>query len=108
VARRLAAGVRSGDTVARLGGDEFVLVLDDAGPETATEIVERLVRALAEPVRLAERDLPLRVSIGIASDHAGADADSLLRRADLAMYAAKRLPGTAYLHHEAPVAVAAH
>jgi diguanylate cyclase (GGDEF)-like protein len=108
VARRLAAGVRAGDTVARLGGDEFVIVLDDAGPETAAEIAERLVAGLAEPVRLADCELPVRASIGIASDHAGADPGRLLRRADQAMYAAKKLAGTAYLHYAEPMALTAH
>ena len=107
VARRLTDCVRAGDTVARLGGDEFVVLLDGADRAMAGEIVDRVVAALCEPVRAAGRDLPIRASIGIAGGDGGTEADELMRRADLAMYAAKKVPGTVYLHHDDVVVAAA-
>jgi diguanylate cyclase (GGDEF)-like protein len=100
VAERLADCVRPGDTVARLGGDEFVVLLDGADRVTAAGFAERVVEALRLPVRAAGRDLAVRASIGIADGYGGHQPDELMRRADLAMYAAKKVPGTAYLHHE--------
>ena len=78
--------------VARLGGDEFTILLDRiAHPEDARNVGERILRAFAEPIQLAERELFISSSIGIAiypSD--GVDAEALVKNADRAMYAAKR------------------
>jgi diguanylate cyclase (GGDEF)-like protein len=87
---------RPGD-LARLGGDEFMALLpnlrdaDDAGI-----VAERLIRALREPMQLATTSLIVTPSVGIAVfPRDGADAETLLRNADLAMYFAKRkCPGT--------------
>ncbi|MGA5300944.1 putative bifunctional diguanylate cyclase/phosphodiesterase [Nucisporomicrobium flavum] len=106
VAQRLAACVRAGDTVARLGGDEFVVVLDDADPAAADLAAERMTRTLHEPVHADGHELPIRASIGIADGHSGDDPSVLLRRADVAMYAAKKLTGTAYLHYNPTMATA--
>ncbi len=100
VAQRLNACVRVEDTVARLGGDEFVVVLDDADPSTADLAAERMIEALRQPVVAGGHELPIRASIGIADGHTGAESSLLLRHADIAMYAAKNLPGTAYLHYD--------
>ncbi|MEA2333211.1 MAG: hypothetical protein QOH58_3349 [Thermoleophilaceae bacterium] len=90
-AQRLRACVRSADTAARLGGDEFGVLIE--GVMSASEPVqtaERLLATIGEPFMVAGRVHSLRVSIGIAvSDGAGDDADDLMRRADVAMYAAK-------------------
>ena len=106
VARRLAGCVRAADTVARLGGDEFVVVLDDADPAVADLAADRMVQALQQPVYADGHELPIRASIGIADGRTGDDASVLLRRADVAMYAAKKLTGTAYLHYESTMATA--
>ena len=103
VAGRLAACVGPGDTVARLGGDEFVVVLDGADPAIAAETAGRMVGALRESVTVGGRDLPVRASIGLAGGHGGAEAGELLRRADMAMYAAKKIPGTAYVQYAEPL-----
>jgi diguanylate cyclase (GGDEF)-like protein len=94
VASRLANAVRPGDTVARLGGDEFAVVLREADVETAEEVARRLAAALSEPFRLAEVSLNVEGSVGIAlsPDH-GDDAESLIRHADVALYAAKESRG---------------
>jgi diguanylate cyclase (GGDEF)-like protein len=91
VAERLRATTREGDTVARLGGDEFaVLTEDDSDP---TALARRILRALDQPVLLQGRRLSVQASVGIAplgTDPARLSGADLLRRADLAMYAAKR------------------
>jgi diguanylate cyclase (GGDEF)-like protein/PAS domain S-box-containing protein len=90
VATRLAACVRAEDTVARLGGDEFALLLEASTDESAAETAERVHAALREPIAVARLQLALSASIGIGIATAGtADADELLRNADVAMYHAK-------------------
>jgi diguanylate cyclase (GGDEF)-like protein/PAS domain S-box-containing protein len=91
VARRLLTCVRSSDTVSRQGGDEFLILLDDvAHPHVAALCAEKIITALDAPHRIAERDLRLTASIGIAIYPGDApDADTLLRNADFAMYQAK-------------------
>jgi diguanylate cyclase (GGDEF)-like protein/PAS domain S-box-containing protein len=90
---RLLAAVRAGDLVARLGGDEFVAVLCelDGADELAT-IVSRMVRDLSRPLEVrGGSPMPIGASIGVAvyPTH-GREAELLLRRADAAMYEAKR------------------
>jgi diguanylate cyclase (GGDEF)-like protein len=100
VAQRLAACVRQEDTVARLGGDEFVVVLDNADPAAADLAAHRMIEALRAPVPADGHELPIRASIGIADGRTGAEASMLLRQADIAMYAAKNIVGTAHLHYD--------
>jgi diguanylate cyclase (GGDEF)-like protein len=91
VSRRFNASLRSTDTVARLGGDEFAVVLPGADAAAGGVAAAKLLHVLEKPVFLEGTLLPLGASIGLATfpTH-GADADTLLRRADIAMYAAKR------------------
>jgi diguanylate cyclase (GGDEF)-like protein len=91
LANRLRGVSRASDTVARLGGDEFALVLEGARDGTsALFVAERIRRALDEPFAIDGLTLQLETSIGIAvfPEH-GADAESLLRHADIALYASK-------------------
>jgi diguanylate cyclase (GGDEF)-like protein len=104
VAQRLNACVRAEDTVARLGGDEFVVVLDGADPAAADQAAERMLAALHNPVIAEGHELPIRASIGIADGRTGDDPSQLLRHADIAMYAAKNVAGSAYLHYEGGMA----
>jgi diguanylate cyclase (GGDEF)-like protein len=99
VAQRLQGCVRVEDTVARLGGDEFVVVLDDADPAAADLAAERMMKALRQPVYADGHELPIRASIGIADGRSGDEASVLLRHADIAMYSAKKITGTACLHY---------
>ncbi len=90
VAERLREVVRPGDTVARLGGDEFAILLDDATLEEAERVAQRILQRLRTPYHLAERDMVIGASLGIAIGEADVtDADTLLRNADVAMYVAK-------------------
>ncbi len=90
VAERIRAQVRGGDTPARIGGDEFAVLVEDSNSETATALAERILDTLREPFTSAEGNLFVRASVGIADNsEPSVDADELLVRADLAMYAAK-------------------
>jgi diguanylate cyclase (GGDEF)-like protein/PAS domain S-box-containing protein len=91
VGLRLRGALRESDTVARLGGDEFAAVLPGADSAAAALAAAKLLAALDMPLVLEGHELPLAASIGIATYPIhGTDADTLLRRADLAMYTAKR------------------
>jgi diguanylate cyclase (GGDEF)-like protein/PAS domain S-box-containing protein len=98
VAQRLRESVRVGDVVARFGGDEFVVACDHAGSVLGVAaLAKRLIDALARPIVVNGRELFVSVSIGIVvADACGADADSLLRDADVAMYRAKESGGGRY------------
>ena len=90
--REVVARLRESDTVARMGGDEFAVLLPKVGdPSGALAVAKNIQRALEQPVSVDGKRLHTAVSIGIAlfPQH-GDDGDTLLRRADVAMYAAKR------------------
>ena len=89
VAQRLRDCVRRDDVVARLGGDEFGLLLDGLRVGEADEVIARITDALNRPVHALGHDLLVKASIGLAEGWAEASPQELLRRADLAMYAAK-------------------
>ncbi|GAB3855517.1 putative bifunctional diguanylate cyclase/phosphodiesterase [Dactylosporangium cerinum] len=90
VGRRLRAAVRPGDLVARLGGDEFAVLLPGAGDHAAGEVAERILAELANPVTTHGHLLSVGASVGVAERLADDDPQSLLRHADIAMYAAKQ------------------
>jgi diguanylate cyclase (GGDEF)-like protein len=95
VAERLEQCVRASDTVARFGGDEFVMLLENIdSPRNATAVAEKICNALHEPFRLFDQDARIVPSVGIAlyPQH-GDDEKLLLRRADEAMYTAKKSGG---------------
>lgn len=94
-AARLRASLRETDTVARLGGDEFAVVLPGAQDARDVEqVVGKLFAALAEPVPFEGNTLRIQASIGMALyPEDGTEADTLLRRADHAMYRAKQQGG---------------
>jgi diguanylate cyclase (GGDEF)-like protein/PAS domain S-box-containing protein len=90
VALRLRSCVRQSDTVARLGGDEFVVLLEDLRDrEHAVAVVEKIIDEMHRPVNLEGFEVPVTTSIGLAYAQAGADGESLLKRADKALYEAK-------------------
>jgi diguanylate cyclase (GGDEF)-like protein/PAS domain S-box-containing protein len=102
VGERLVTATRAGDTVARLGGDEFAVIVEETDPAEAPRAAERILRALAQPFELGGRPTSVRASIGVAiHDVDGGDADELLRRADIAMYAAKARGGDGHAVYEA-------
>jgi diguanylate cyclase (GGDEF)-like protein len=92
VAERLAKGRRSSDTVARIAGDEFVVVLDHLRDARDVEQVAReIIDALSRPYALGSTTARIGTSVGWAVyPHDGLEAAVLMRRADTALYAAKR------------------
>jgi diguanylate cyclase len=124
VASRLRNSLRYGETgssdggtiarpgdLARLGGDEFMVMLPNIRhPGDAGTIADRIIGALRQPVQLAMNSLVITPSVGIAMfPNDGADAETLLRNADLAMYFSKRKsPGTYSFYDAAMNATALH
>jgi diguanylate cyclase (GGDEF)-like protein/PAS domain S-box-containing protein len=91
IAATLRQVLRTEDTLARLGGDEFVMLLSDIGsPEECSLILERILTSVKSPVEMEGSNVTVSASIGVSlypQDHA--DADTLIRHADQAMYLAK-------------------
>jgi len=89
--QRLRGKIRPGDVLGRLGGDEFVIVLSDCDADAASRIASSITDALALPLQLADRQVPISASMGISiyPDNA-TDIDTLMQQADAAMYKAKQ------------------
>jgi len=92
VASRLKARVRQSDTLARIGGDEFAIVLTSlTRAEDAGVVANSLLECMTKPFHVEGHEITIGASIGISIyDDAGTDGADLLRKADSAMYAAKR------------------
>lgn len=90
VALRLREDLRNQDTLARIGGDEFVLLVQLADPDDALRLAARQVALIARTFRVADHDLQISASVGIALFPGnGESAEELLMNADAAMYHAK-------------------
>ena len=102
VAQRLQQVVRDGDVVARLGGDEFALLMRGADIALAQQLAQRITAAFEVPMTIDDHTVDLSAGLGLAAwpDHA-ADADALLSRAEVAMYAAKRRTAGAQVYDPA-------
>ncbi|HUG86988.1 MAG TPA: EAL domain-containing protein, partial [Euzebya sp.] len=90
VAQRLRACLRASDTIARFGGDEFAIIIHEPADGFPAVVAERIIEAVRAPFRLHGREVSVGCSIGIAMGNDQKDAKELLRRADMAMYEAKR------------------
>jgi diguanylate cyclase (GGDEF)-like protein len=106
IAQRLSAAVRETDTVSRLGGDEFVIVLPaldgENGAFEVSTVIQRVREAFQAPFRLGDQMPTLTCSIGVAVyPRDAADAVTLIKHADTAMYAAKEAGRNAYLFYTA-------
>ncbi len=90
VAHRLEKGLRHGETVARLGGDEFAIVIERATPAACAALARRLIEQLSRPYPLSSGGtVIIGASVGIALIVDGETLESLLKRADTALYEAK-------------------
>jgi diguanylate cyclase (GGDEF)-like protein len=99
VAERLRSVVRDGDTIARLSGDEFALLLPQADAALARDVAVRITAAFERPLQLDDHTIDLSAGLGIALWPAhGPDGDTLLSRAEVAMYAAKRRTAGAQMY----------
>lgn len=90
-ARRLVRTLRETDTIARLGGDEFALLLPNVpDPAVSLNVADKIQHALMQPFLVHGLTLDIRASVGVAlfPDH-GKDVETLIQRADIAMYLAK-------------------
>lgn len=103
VAARISGCVREDDTVARIGGDEFTVLLRGArSAAEAAGVAEKILHVLSRPFALQGYSLVVTASVGISlfPQH-GEDADTLMRNADAAMYAAKAAGENHYHFHAA-------
>jgi diguanylate cyclase (GGDEF)-like protein/PAS domain S-box-containing protein len=99
--RQLKAALRESDLLARIGGDEFTLVVEGAKePEDAAAIADKLFAALREPLDVAGHAIVVSASIGIALCRPSDSAQAIMKRADEALYEAKRA-GRARYHIDA-------
>ena len=97
VGKRLAEGLRDGDSLARRGGDEFLVLLPDTPPEGAASVAQKLIDSVRAPMRCGGHDLTISASCGIAVyPENGLDTETLLKSADIAMYRAKEGGRDAY------------
>jgi len=101
VAKRLAQGARDEDTVCRNGGDEFLyLLVNPQGRTNVEKIAAAAIENLARAIRVGEKLLTVRPSIGIAIyPEGGSDGEALVQNADAAMYRAKKI-ACGYAIHE--------
>ncbi len=102
VAIRLSAAMRETDTIARFGGDEFTILLSEIeerkGIETAAQ---KIIDAVAKPIHIEGADALVTTSIGISLfPQDGDDIDTLIRQADMAMYAAKEAGKNKFLFYD--------
>jgi len=93
VSERLHESLRPSDFVARQGGDEFTLLLVGLDDDEAAALLRDVLRRVQEPLSLNGQDVTPRVSIGVTAARAGDTPEELVRRADVAMYAAKNTGG---------------
>jgi diguanylate cyclase (GGDEF)-like protein len=89
IAGRVGGCVRPDETVARLGGDEFGVLLRQAWPAAVDDVAEHILATLRQPTVVDGYELLVQASIGITDARPGDDPETLLRNADIAMYAAK-------------------
>jgi len=89
--QRLKKLLRESDTLARFGGDEFAIILPQTGKVQAHMLAERLTNAILEPFVIENKSLTIGMSVGISMypSH-GNESSTLIKRADIAMYSAKR------------------
>ncbi len=103
IAKRLMETMRGVDTVARLGGDEFTILIEGYENEHAVnEVLEKLIKAVSEPVKYQSHTLYTSTSIGVSSyPQDGKSAEELLKNADAAMYKSKELGRNTYQFYTA-------
>ncbi len=102
VSQRLAGCIRKTDTLARLGGDEFIVILSSLKQQSSAErIADKILKAMNRPFNLGGKQAEVSASIGISMFPLhGLDGDSLISRADTAMYDAKEIGKNCWVIYE--------
>ncbi len=102
VAQRLTALVRDADTVARFGGDEFIILMEDVAETADVErLAGKVLVGLAQPLTVGDQTLTVTTSIGISIfPRDGAEAETLIKRADDAMFRAKQQGRNLFVFHD--------
>jgi diguanylate cyclase (GGDEF)-like protein len=91
VAHRIATSVRDKDLIGRYGGEEFLLIFPETSLEVAQQVAQRIRQHVGgTPIHLPEHSIPITISIGLTHFKRDDTLESLLQRADEAMYAAKQ------------------
>lgn len=91
VAHLLSSSLRSGDAIVRYGGEEFLVILAEVDLSRAAKIGERARQAIAEkPIAAGGKQISITISIGVAERRGDEERDSLIERADTALYQAKQ------------------
>lgn len=90
IGKRLSRTIRKGEHVARLGGDEFAVIAEDHTSEPIDAFQSRLINEIKRPIEYQGQTLFVSASVGVATAHGKDVAESILARADAAMYAMKR------------------
>ena len=98
IAGRIKSAVREGDTVARLGSDEFgVILIDLAHKEDIPKAINKIFNAMEEPISVDNKEVVLTLSVGISVfPDDGADAEDLVKKAEMALAHAKENPSNSY------------
>lgn len=109
-ADRLLTSLREYDTVSRTGGDEFVLLLPGLSDgEQIMHTVERIIELMAEPFEIEGHELHIPTSIGVAVfPQDGADAETLIKNADVALYRAKEMGRNCFVFYNPDQNVYSH
>ncbi|SDW95523.1 EAL domain-containing protein [Marinobacter mobilis] len=102
LAERLRERLRRVDSLMRIGGDEFAIIVEKVEDSLdVTQIIRKVVSALDEPVTVSGERVAISASVGVATyPEAGDTPENLLRRANRAMFEAKRDPGTSYRFYD--------
>jgi diguanylate cyclase (GGDEF)-like protein len=101
VAERFRAQLADGDQIARLGGDEFAVLSTGSGHEESMELAQRIAGSLRPPIELDQMVVDVQASVGMALfPDQGSDVDTLLQKADVAMYQAKETGTAVALYDE--------
>jgi diguanylate cyclase len=100
VSQRLREHCLPGELPARLGGDEFAVLLPSDEPACAEAAATRLLAGIGQPFHVADQQLLLHASVGIAVAAPGETADEVQRNADIAMYAAKEAGKASWVRFE--------
>ncbi|MBU2954727.1 putative bifunctional diguanylate cyclase/phosphodiesterase [Marinobacter sp. F3R08] len=109
LAERLRSSLRRVDSLMRIGGDELAIIIEKVEDSLdITQIIRKVVNALDEPVTIDGQTVVVSASLGVATyPEAGDSPENLLRRANRAMFEAKRDPGTSYRFYDRQLHISA-